>query len=147
MGDMEPAWPHPVARQDYQRRDKDTKLLTNRDKNRTKTYRMTNQWVDHLETHTMGKNQSLTSDDTLFCLLTRTYHNCPLRGSTQQLTETDAKAHSQTLDGAQESCRRVVGRIDLLTRRPTVSTILDSWKFPETEPECMHGLNLGPMDI
>jgi hypothetical protein len=30
------------------------------------------------------------------------YHNCPLRGSTQQLTKTDAETHSETLDGAHE---------------------------------------------
>lgn len=32
---------------------------------------------------------------------TGTYHNCPLRGLTQQLTETDTMTHSQTVDGAQ----------------------------------------------
>jgi hypothetical protein len=33
---------------------------------------------------------------------TGVYHNCPLRGSTEQLIETDAETHSQTLDQAQE---------------------------------------------
>ena len=28
------------------------------------------------------------------------YHNFPLRGSTQQLTQTNADTHSQTMDGA-----------------------------------------------
>jgi hypothetical protein len=71
-----------------------------------KTEGMANEWLAQLETHPMGKNQSLrqepipdTINDTLLCLQIGDQHNCPLRGSTQQLTETDADIHGQTLDG------------------------------------------------
>jgi hypothetical protein len=43
-----------------------------------------------------------TINDTLLCLQTEIKHKFPLRDSTQQLTETDAETHSQTLDVGQE---------------------------------------------
>ena len=39
-----------------------------------------------------------TISDTLLCLQTGAQHNCPLRGSIQQLTEIEADTHTQTLD-------------------------------------------------
>ena len=39
-------------------------------------------------------------NDTLLCFQTGEY--CPLRGSTQQLTQTDTDTHSQTMDRAWE---------------------------------------------
>jgi hypothetical protein len=53
-----------------------------------------------------------TIDDTLLCLHTGAWHDCSLRGSTNQLTETEAKTNSQTLG---ESYGRVGGRIELET--------------------------------
>ena len=53
--------------------------------------------------------------------------------------ETDAKTHSQTLDGARESYGRVEGRLEgpeedrASTGTPTESTNLDLGRFPETE--------------
>ena len=64
-----------------------------RDKDRAETEGITNQWLPQIETHPIGKNQSLT--------LFTTDRNCPLRGSTQQPMEKDAENHNQTLDGAQ----------------------------------------------
>ena len=63
-----------------------------------------------------------------------------LRGSTQQLTGTDADTHNQTLDKGQDCFGRVTGRIGGLkedsnpTGRQAVSTNLGSWEVPETEP-------------
>ena len=37
--------------------------------------------------------------DTLFCLQTDAWHNSPLRGYTQQQTESDVNIHIQMLDG------------------------------------------------
>ena len=37
----------------------------------------------------------------LLCLQTGDQNNCSLKGSTQQLTDTDENTHSQTLDRAQ----------------------------------------------
>jgi len=53
---------------------------------------MANQYLAQLETHCMGKHQYLTllMRDTLLSLQTGT-----LRGSTQQLTETDPETHSK----------------------------------------------------
>jgi hypothetical protein len=48
----------------------------------------------------MGKHQSLTLL-IIFCYAYRQEHNCPLRDSTQQLTETVADTHNQTLNGGQ----------------------------------------------
>ena len=45
----------------------------------------------------MGKIQSLT----LLCLQTGAYDNSSLRGSIQQLTETEAEIHTQTLEIAE----------------------------------------------
>jgi hypothetical protein len=39
-----------------------------------------------------------TISNALLCLQTGALHGCPLRGSTYQLTETDADTHSQVLD-------------------------------------------------
>ena len=49
--------------------------------------------------------------DTLLCLCTRAKHNCPMRGPTQQQTETDADTHSQTMDGGWDTYGRVGRRI------------------------------------
>ena len=63
--------------------------------------------------YSLGKERVLdTINDTLFCLQTGSQHNCPPRGSTQQLMERDTETHSQTLDGAQESCGRVRENIE-----------------------------------
>ena len=40
------------------------------------------------------------------------YHNCPLKGFTQQLMETDAETHSKHCAELRESCGRVEGRIE-----------------------------------
>jgi hypothetical protein len=37
-------------------------------------------------------------NSTPICLQAEAYHNCSLRGSTQQLTKTDVDAYTQTLD-------------------------------------------------
>ena len=37
--------------------------------------------------------------DTMLCSQTGVFHNCPMRGFTQQLTEIDAENHSETWDG------------------------------------------------
>jgi hypothetical protein len=50
--------------------------------------RKANQEQAQLKTHPMGKHQSLTLLMILLCL-----HNCPLRGYTLQLIETDAAKH------------------------------------------------------
>jgi hypothetical protein len=43
----------------------------------------------------MGKHQSPDIiNDTLFCLQTGVQHNCPLTGTTQQLTETDSQSNT-----------------------------------------------------
>jgi hypothetical protein len=47
--------------------------------------------------------------DTLLCLQTGVKHDCPLRGFIQQVTQTDADTHSQTLDGAWGSYERTGG--------------------------------------
>lgn len=75
--------------------------------------------------------------------------NCPLRGSPQQLTKTNAEAHSQTLNRAQESCGRVRGRIEGPkedrdpTRRPIESANLEPWgsqrlKWRVRDPDPLH---------
>ena len=48
-------------------------------------------------------------NDTLLCLQTEAQHGCPLRGSTNQLNQTDAETHSQTGDGARDSYGRCRG--------------------------------------
>jgi hypothetical protein len=54
--------------------------------------------------------------------------------------EADAETHSQTLDGTWESCGRVGIRVEGpekdrdSTGRRTVSTNLDPWRLPDTEP-------------
>jgi hypothetical protein len=73
----------------------------------------------------------------------------------QQLTETDADAHSQTWNGGQGPYGRVRGRIRDTEGdgnnigRPTVSTNLDSWELPETKsPTKEHtGAALSPRHI
>lgn len=60
--------------------------------------------------------------------------------SSEQLTETDADIYSQPLDWGQDPCGRVRWRIERAkedgnpTGRPTMSTNLDIWEHPETEP-------------
>jgi hypothetical protein len=45
-----------------------------------------------------GRESSLdTINDILLCLQTGAWHNCPLWGYTQQLMETDAEIHNQTV--------------------------------------------------
>lgn len=61
-----------------------------------------------------------TINDTLLCLQTGTFHNCLLRGSTQQPLERDAETHTQTLGEAQESYKRVAGRLRDLKRTETL---------------------------
>jgi hypothetical protein len=61
---------------------------------------ITNNWPK-LRTTPWQALISGTSNDTLLCFKTGIYHNCPLRDSTQQLTETDAHSQSETLDRAQ----------------------------------------------
>jgi hypothetical protein len=74
------------------------------------------------------------------CLYQSAWHNCPLRGSTQQLTKTDAEAHAKHQTKLRKSCGRVGGRIEEpggdrdSTGRPTDSTNLDSWRLSETKP-------------
>jgi len=66
--------------------------------------------------------------------------------------ERDAENHSQTLDGPEESCGRVGGRIEELEKdrdssgRPTESTHLGPWGFQSLnhQPKNIHGLDLGP---
>ena len=65
---------------------------------------MTKQEQSQNETHPMGKHQSLK----LLMMLSYDCRQEPsitgaLRGSTQQLTETDEHTHSQTLNGGQAS--------------------------------------------
>lgn len=48
----------------------------------------------------MSKHQVLTLLMVLLRLQTGVSHDCPLRGSTQQLTEADAETHRQTLNEA-----------------------------------------------
>jgi hypothetical protein len=68
-----------------------------------------------------------------FCLQTRVYHGCPLRGFTHQLIQTDADTHSQTVDSAwrllwnnrSKDCS--LYRDKKSTGRPTKSTHLDPW--------------------
>ena len=75
----------------------------------------------------MGKNQSLT----LLRILCRQEpnHDCPLRSSTQQVTERDAETHNQTLDRAQRVLWKArierPGRYRDSVGGPTVSTNLD----------------------
>jgi hypothetical protein len=65
---------------------------------------------------------------------------CPLRGSSQQLTETDAYNHRKTLARGQNPYGRVRERVEGSERdgkptgRPKVSATLDAWKLPETKP-------------
>ena len=55
-----------------------------------------------------------TINDTLFCLQTDAWHNSPLRGYTQQQTESDVNIHIQMLDGGQvkNTYERVRGRVE-----------------------------------
>jgi hypothetical protein len=55
-----------------------------------------------LDTRTSNRREACTPDtinDSLLYLQTGGYHNCHLVGFTQQLMETDAETHSQTLEG------------------------------------------------
>ena len=42
-----------------------------------------------------------TINHTLLCLQTEFWHNCPLRGSTKQLTKINAESHSLIMGRAQ----------------------------------------------
>ena len=74
---------------------------------------MTEQEQSQNETHPMGKHGSLT-------LLMRLSYDCrqkpsitgALRGSTQQLTETDEDTHSQALNGCKAPLKNSWGRIE-----------------------------------
>ena len=78
---------------------------------------MTNQ----LETHFMGKYKSLTLLMILLLFLqTGVEHGCPLRGSTQQLTQKDADTHSQTWMEIGYSYGRIGGRIVTLNETRTL---------------------------
>ena len=57
------------------------------------------QWLAQLKTHAVREPTSDTINDILFYLQTGTKHNCPLRGFTEQLMETDEETYSQTLSG------------------------------------------------
>jgi DNA-binding GntR family transcriptional regulator len=62
-----------------------------RDKHGAEIEGMANQWLSQIETHPVGKILSPDNiNDSLLYLQTGAYHNCPLRGSTQQVTGTDA---------------------------------------------------------
>ena len=66
-------------------------------------------------------------NDTLLCLQTGAQHNCSLRDSTQQLIETDAETHSQSLDGALGTYVEELGQGLKNTIRLTEPTNLDPW--------------------
>ena len=90
-----------------------------------------------------------TTNDILSCLQTGAC--CPLRSSTQQLTQTDTDTHSQTVDGAwgllwknrRKDCNSKGDRNS--TGRPTESTNLDPWGFQRLnhQPKNIHRLDLG----
>jgi hypothetical protein len=74
---------------------------------------------------------------------------CPLRGSTQQLTQTDTDTHSQWWIETEDSYRRNGGRIvgpegnRNSIGRPTESTNLDPWGS-ESEPPTKEHTQAGP---
>lgn len=80
-----------------------------------------------------------TVSDSMLCLKTGTQNSCPLRGSFQHLTETDADTHSQPLDRRWGHLWKIQGNIEVPkshdnpTGRPKVSTNLDPWQLPETK--------------
>jgi hypothetical protein len=51
-----------------------------------------------------------TINDILLCLQIGTWHNYPLRGSTQEPIEMDAETHSYTLSGVQGVLRKSWGK-------------------------------------
>ena len=63
-----------------------------------------------------------------------------MRGSTQQLTETEGDSHSQTRQRSWDPLGKVGGKIEgfegdrIPTGRQTMSTLMDSWESLETEP-------------
>ena len=81
-----------------------------------------------------------TINDSLLCLQIGTWHNCPLRGSTQQWTKIDADTNSQILDRGQELLWKSWGRIEgpegdrNSTGRKTQQTNLDPQELSKTEP-------------
>lgn len=85
----------------------------------------------------------------ILCLQTGAWHNCPLRCSTQLLTETDEETHCQTLDWGQGPLWKSWGKVKgpkgdrNSPERPTVSTNLDPWELLQTEPpsKSIHGLD------
>ena len=96
-----------------------------------------------------GKHQSLTLFMILLCL--QTGASCPLRGSTEQLTQTETDTHSQTVDGAwgllQKKKRNDYGAEGdrNSTGRLTESTNLYPWG-PQSlnhQPKNIHRLDLG----
>jgi hypothetical protein len=95
----------------------------------------------------MGKHQSLI----LLMILCYASRACyPLRGSTHQLTQTDADTHSQIGMELGDSYGRIGRRVAgpkgdrNSTGRPTESTNLDPWGLSESEPPNKeHRLDLG----
>jgi hypothetical protein len=98
----------------------------------------------------MGKHQSMTLlIILLLCLQTGVKHDCPLRDSTQQLSQTNADTHSKTVGGAwgllwknrRKDCGpgrgwKLHGKMNRINQ-PGPSGI------SETEPKSIHRLDLG----
>jgi hypothetical protein len=89
-----------------------------------------------------------TINDTLLCLQTGSWHNCPLRSSTQQLTKIDAETCSQTLDKSSGShvepvWERIKGPGEDRNSRES-SINLDPWGLLETEPPTKEHTWAGP---
>ena len=92
---------------------------------------MVNQWLAQLETQPTGKNQSLTLLVIFWlCLKTGALHNYPVRGSSHQLTQTDAKTQVKhwmersKIILTTTSCFKVYGEADHCTStlfRPPLS--------------------------
>lgn len=74
--------------------------------------------------------------DAMLCLHTVACHSNPLRGSTQQRTETDADTLRQTLDEVQDSYERVRERSPqgdgIPSGRPKISASLNFCELQET---------------
>ena len=87
--------------------------------------------------------------DTMLCLLTGDYHDCPLERLYQQLTETDADTASHWTEVGNRS-GRVRARIEGAegdgnpVGRTTVATNLDHWELPETKPPTKEHTWAGP---
>jgi hypothetical protein len=120
-----------------------------REKRGTEMEGMVNWWLAQLETHPMGRNQSLTLL-IILCYVCRQNPGIAILWELHPAVNRNRCSHK--LDGAQgilwNSWERIEGPKENRdsTRKPTDSTNLDYWEFQRLnhQPKSKHGLYLPP---